>query len=427
MNRIKKIISGITALTAVVTMMTVVSAVPKYREHILLYSNSYSLTKDVQIGADSVIKGNNAWEFIFDADGTPCYSLEAGKSAESATKKNGYDAYSEIYYGMTAEQQTQLQSVLLYSYTDTPNSFGSAANKNYDEFAPKYIATQLLVWETVNGQRTNYYKFDDDWMNYKREFELVSNGFRTGEDVIDCFENKEKGNEVRKYYKEYEEKIKADSKRVTFAADKETKLTSKSINGRYEFTNFKHSISYETNYNSDIYTFSDQTHRNAKKYSAERYTTDMNNLLDNFDISVENGRLLSRTSGAFKVEVNFGMEAEIKLTQKDTDKCGTLFLGSANDNEAAIVYPTDVHREYYVYADGAKELAPPIAVTLLGDADGDGSIGLSDVIAISKFNANSKSYPLANIANADVTHDGKVDSLDLSKLLEYNLQNIDSL
>ena len=249
-------------------------------------------------------------------------------------------------------QRSQLRSVLLYSYTQPPDSFGSARYIDFDEFAPKYIATQLLVWETVNGQRTNYYKFDDDWMNYKREFELVSNGFRTGEDVIDCFENKEKGNEVRKYYKEYEEKIKADSKRVTFAADKETKLTSKSINGRYEFTNFKHSISYETNYNSDIYTFSDQTHRNAKKYSAERYTTDMNNVLDNFDISVENGRLLSRTSGAFKVLVNVGMEAEIKLTQKDTDKCGILFLGSANDNETAIVYPKDIHREYYVYADG---------------------------------------------------------------------------
>ena len=329
MNRIKKIISAITALAAAVNMMAVVSAAPKYREHILLYSDSYRLKRNIRLSADSAVSAYTPWEFIFDADGTPCYSLQAGKSAESTTKKNGYDAYSEIYYGMTAEQQTQLQSVLLYSYTDTPDSFGSAANKNFDEFAPKYIATQLLVWETVNGQRTNYYKFDDDWMNYKREFELVSNGFRTGEDVIDCFENKEKGNEVRKYYKEYEEKIKADSKRVTFAADTETKLTSKSMNGRYEFTNFKHSISYETNYNSDIYTFSDQTHRNAKKYSAERYTTDINNVLDNFDITLTGGELISRSSGVFKFLANVGMEAEIKLTQKDTDKCGKLFLGSA--------------------------------------------------------------------------------------------------
>ena len=348
MNRIKKIISAITALTAAATMMTGVSAAPKYREHILLYSHDYKLNKNVRMGLNGSINANAAWEFIFGADGTPCYSLEAGKSAESSIKRNGYDAYTETTADLTAEQQSQLESILLYSYTDTPDSFGSARKIDFDDFAPKYIATQILVWEVVNGQRSNYYKFDDNWMNYKREFELVPNSFKNGDDLIDCFEDRKKGAEVRKYYAEYEDKIRADRKRVTFAADKETALTDKPVNGRYEFTNFKHSISYETNYNSDIYTFSDQDHRKAEKYSSERYTTDMNNVLDEYNISVKNGRLLSRKSGEFKVEANFGMEAEIKLTQKDTDKCGLTFFGGRTDNEAKILYPIEKHREYYV-------------------------------------------------------------------------------
>ncbi len=427
MNRIKKIISAITALTAAATMMTGVSAATKYREHILLYSYDYKLNKNARLGTNNAVTANSAWEFIFDADGTPCYSLEAGKSAESSIKRNGYDSYTEMTADLTAEQQSQLESILLYSYTDTPDCFGSARKIDFDDFAPKYIATQILVWEVVNGQRSNYYKFDDDWMNYKREFELVPNSFKNGDDLIDCFEDREKRAEVRKYYEEYEDKIKADSKRVTFAADKETALTDKPVNGRYEFTNFKHSISYETNYNSDIYTFSDQEHRKAEKYSSERYTTDMNNVLDEYNISVKNGRLFSRKSGEFKVEANFGMEAEIKLTQKDIDKCGLTFFGGRIDNEAKILYPTEKHREYYVYADGANELAPPIAVTILGDADDNGDIGLSDVIAVSKYNASSSSYPLNNIANADVNHEGIVDILDLSKLIEYNLGKIKEL
>ena len=89
----------------------------------------------------------------------------------------------------------------------------------------------------------------------------------------------------------------------------------------------------------------------------------MNNVLDEYNISVKNGRLLSKKSGKFKVEANFGMEAEIKLTQKDTDKCGLTFFGGRIDNEAKILYPTEKYREYYVYADGANELALPIFIT----------------------------------------------------------------
>ena len=428
MNRIKRIISGVTAVTTILTLMTGVQAAPKYREHILLYSDSYRLKRNIRLSADSSVSAYTPWEFIFDGDGTPCYSLQAGKSAESSIKKNGYDAYTETDANLTAEQQSQLESILLYSYTDTPDSFGSANNINFDEFAPKYIATQLLVWETVNGQRTNYYKFNDDWMMHKREFKPISNGFRTSDDLIDCFENKDKGKKVRKYYEEYEEKIKADSKRITFAVDKDNVLTDKPINGRYEFIYYKNSISYETNYDSDIYEFSDQKHRNAGKYSSDKYTTDMNNVLDDFNIEVRNCKLLSRSRGNIRIQADFDKEAEIKFSNKSTDKCGTLFLGGKGD-EAMIVYPKEKRREYYVYADGMKALDPPIAVTVLGDADCNGDVGLSDVICVSRYNVNHACYPLSEqgLINADVNHDRKVNGLDAAKLMEYNLQKIKEL
>ena len=62
--------------------------------------------------------------------------------------------------------------------------------------------------------------------------------------------------------------------------------------------------------------------------------------------------------------------------------------------------------------------------TLKGDADVNGEVGLSDVVAVSKHNINSTAYPLANEtaeANADMNNDNVVDGLDTSALVEYNL------
>ena len=68
-----------------------------------------------------------------------------------------------------------------------------------------------------------------------------------------------------------------------------------------------------------------------------------------------------------------------------------------------------------------------IYTNLLGDADLNGEVGLSDLVAVSKYNINCTAYSLANetaLANADVNNDGKVDSLDETKLIEYNLRKI---
>ncbi len=69
----------------------------------------------------------------------------------------------------------------------------------------------------------------------------------------------------------------------------------------------------------------------------------------------------------------------------------------------------------------------PAKSTLLGDVDLNDEVGLSDVTALAKYNLNNTAFPLgseAALANADVNNDGKVDSIDETKLIEYNLRKI---
>ena len=69
------------------------------------------------------------------------------------------------------------------------------------------------------------------------------------------------------------------------------------------------------------------------------------------------------------------------------------------------------------YADSSK-------ATLIGDADVSGDVGLSDVVAVTKFNLSSESYPLKNEtakANADMNKDSVINGLDTSALIENQL------
>ena len=63
----------------------------------------------------------------------------------------------------------------------------------------------------------------------------------------------------------------------------------------------------------------------------------------------------------------------------------------------------------------------------MGDVDLNGVVELADVTTLSKYLLSPASNPLAGEAaflNADVTHDNKVDVVDLSKLIEYNMGRI---
>lgn len=61
---------------------------------------------------------------------------------------------------------------------------------------------------------------------------------------------------------------------------------------------------------------------------------------------------------------------------------------------------------------------------LKGDADFNGEVGLSDLVAVSKYNVNNAVFPFTNelaFINADMNDDDLVDGLDTQALVEYNL------
>lgn len=66
------------------------------------------------------------------------------------------------------------------------------------------------------------------------------------------------------------------------------------------------------------------------------------------------------------------------------------------------------------------------AVTKRGDVTCNDLVNLDDVVALAKYVLNPELNPITpqGLANGDVTDDGKVNSGDLSKLVEYNLQSI---
>ena len=71
----------------------------------------------------------------------------------------------------------------------------------------------------------------------------------------------------------------------------------------------------------------------------------------------------------------------------------------------------------------------PIDYDLLywGDVNLDEYVDLADVTTLSKYLLSKKSYPLINSTaweNADCKYDQKIDSSDLSKLIEFNLRKI---
>ena len=441
--KIKKITASIMALTAVISTFPSVSATLANDTTSLYFTatsyTDYTLKHDVQIDSDSVIPGGKAWEISVASDGTPCYIAEPGKSVatnimkyQDGLKYSEYRNRSLSRIGdteLTEEQMTGLNSVLLYGFSGEPNDavygYDMTVQENDADFAPKYIATQLLIWEVMAGQRNNYYDYCDDWTHWKRDFSYQSNGYSAVSEILDSFTDSSKGEQVRKYYEEYEQAIKAESKRITFAADK-----SYASGKNDEFIYAKNDSFRSEGEDKSIYEFRDNSAGNISRNenTASISNTDFNNVLNEFDVTVTNGKLLDHSDNKLTVKADDDSVAEIKFTHKASDKCMPVFFDVDTENAAALIYPEEMHREYYAFADGVKNYKLK-AETLFGDVDTDGKIGVSDTVCIAKFNANQNKFPLSEqgFLNADVTHDGIVDASDLLKLVEFSIQKIDSL
>lgn len=271
--------------------------------------NAYELAtkSNMTIGDGYTLNAEDYWCIIHTSDSTRAvYCIEPGKHVLSGDMYN--ENAAEDYLNKvknktlsTEEIQAVLKRTFLYAYTgklDTAESY------------LKYAATQLLVWEVIVGQRD---------LDFKR----VSNGYTSVEKMLSNFKDDYAAQKVSEYYYDYETKIKNNSKSVSFA-----------------------------------YNLKDAAEASAVKAGADgTYTfTDKNGQLKNFDASISNGTVVSKSGNNLKVKAYDGKTAVVTLTQNNLSDSGefTGFLTLTSNSKQTLAKLKAGKRKYYAAVKGLK-------------------------------------------------------------------------
>ena len=271
--------------------------------------NAYELAtkSNMTIGDGYTLNAEDYWCIIHTSDSTRAvYCIEPGKHVLSGDMYN--ENAAEDYLNKvknktlsTEEIQAALRKTFLYAYTgklDTAESY------------MKYTATQLLVWEVIVGQRD---------LDFKR----VSNGYTSVEKMLSNFKDNYAGQKVSEYYYDYEAKIQKDKKSVSFAK-----------------------VSKESAKDSAVKAGADGT-----------YTfTDKNGQLENFDTSVNNGTVVSKSGNSLKVKADDGKTAVVTLTQNNLSDSGefTGFLTLTSNSKQTLAKLKAGKRKYYAAVKGLE-------------------------------------------------------------------------
>ncbi len=282
-----------------------VEAADSYTVKKLFSPTGYGQKSDTQISKNDTIKGGNNWSVLTLNGQDILYCLEAGKPVNVDSDYKAY--YKSGKISLTDRQNKLLKQVFLYSYTKVPSDFYA-----YDEYMPQYIATQILIWEVMCGQR-------DDNFNY------VSNGYTAASKMLSNFNENAVSAKVKSYYQQYESNIKADGKKISFAE-----------------TNMEKALKKAVKCNSDgTYTF-----------------TDKNGQLNNFDITVKNGKVVSKSATQLKVRADNNKIAEISFVQNNVnasgERCGMFVMDGGTNNQKLSKLQADP-RPYYAALQGNEE------------------------------------------------------------------------
>ena len=298
----KKCLSYVKQLVLILTaMLTLISAVPLQftataANHTVIMTDAdgYGLTRSIEIADGKKMLSGDHWCIITDSSGNGLYCLEPGKSITTSN-------YSSISNFLSEQDQALLGRVFLYAFTGKPDSTTTHQ---------QYIATQMLVWEVLAGQR------DDN-------FNQVKNGYTPVKDAFGSFQSTAASNAVKAYYDQYEANIKAHSKNITFAE---------------QYKNI--ALKNPPTSNADgTYTF-----------------TDKNSQLGNFDITVTNGKVVTKTNSQLTISAEPNKTAVISLVQNNAnasgERTGMLILG-ASGSQTVTALQADP-REYYAAVKGVE-------------------------------------------------------------------------
>lgn len=271
--------------------------------------NAYELaTKSkMTIGDGYTLNAEDYWCIIHTSDSIRAvYCIEPGKHVLSGDMYN--ENAAEDYLNKvknktlsTEEIQAALRKTFLYAYTgklDTAESY------------MKYTATQLLVWEVIVGQRD---------LDFKR----VSNGYTSVEKMLSNFKDDYAGQKVSEYYYDYEAKIQKDKKSVSFAKISKESAKASAVKAGADGT----------------YTFNDK-----------------NKQLENFDASISNGTVVSKSGNSLKVKADDGKTAVVTLTQNNLSDSGefTGFLTLTSNSRQTLAKLKAGKRKYYAAVKGLE-------------------------------------------------------------------------
>lgn len=271
--------------------------------------NAYELaTKSkMTIGDGYTLNAEDYWCIIHTSDSTRAvYCIEPGKHVLSGDMYN--ENAAEDYLNKvknktlsTEEIQAVLKRTFLYAYTgklDTAESY------------LKYAATQLLVWEVIVGQRD---------LDFKR----VSNGYTSVEKMLSNFKDDYAGQKVSEYYYDYEAKIQKDKKSVSFAKISKESAKASAVKAGADGT----------------YTFNDK-----------------NKQLENFDASISNGTVVSKSGNSLKVKADDGKTAVVTLMQNNLSDSGefTGFLTLTSNSRQTLAKLKAGKRKYYAAVKGLE-------------------------------------------------------------------------
>ena len=276
---------------------TQVSAASDYEIVTLPAPDGYGQKSRTQISKNGKIAGG-LW-YIIAHNGDIAYCLEPGKPINSFKYKEGT-------ISLTQNQKKLLGQVFLYAYAKKPADLYS-----YSEYLPQYIATQLLVWEVIAGQRD-------------AQFNRISNGYTPVKDVLNNFNNAEVCKQVKSFYEAYEKNIKTGSKEVSFAYKKDSLAKENALKCGSDGT----------------YTF-----------------TDKNGQLNNFDVTVKDGSVVSKSATQLKVKAEANKTALITMKQNNVnasgERCGMLVLTNGSNNQTITKLQADP-RDYYAAVKGVE-------------------------------------------------------------------------
>ena len=317
--------------------------------------NAYELAtkSNMTIGDGYTLNAEDYWCIIHTSDSTRAvYCIEPGKHVLSGDMYN--ENAAEDYLNKvknktlsTEEIQAALRKTFLYAYTgklDTAESY------------MKYTATQLLVWEVIVGQRD---------LDFKR----VSNGYTSVEKMLSNFKDDYAAQKVSEYYYDYEAKIQKDKKSVSFAKVSKESAKDSAVKAGADGT----------------YTFNDK-----------------NKQLENFDASISNGTVVSKSGNNLKVKAYDGKTAVVTLTQNNLSDSGefTGFLTLTSNSKQTLAKLKAGKRKYYAAVKGLENgnleiiktsedgIVANIAFTVTGNGktynvktDSNGKITISDLTA----------------------------------------------